>query len=224
MTCAVYIHATDVTICDNDISSSTESGITVNGAGVKPTIYDCRIHNCAAWGVEARYGCEPFVHDNRISNNTQGGVLFNEAGGTLSNNGIFENGPFGVKVSGAQVQPSTLTIDDNQIGNHHDAGVYVEVGAVNIQGNTIFSYMEMGDGIEITGSGVAHVVGNTISNCGQNGIYLNYSETNPLSHIVGNTIRFNTFGIAGGMGCPLGIISSNIILQNVQDITYIVPT
>jgi len=224
MTCSIYINATDVTVCDNDISSSTESGITINGAGLKPMIHDNRIHNCAAWGVDARYGCEPFIHDNRISDNTQGGVLFNEAGGTLSNNNIFENGPFGVKVRGPQVQPSTLTIDDNQIGNHSDAGVLVEVGVVSIQGNTIFSYMEMGDGIEITGSGVAQVVGNTISNCGHNGIYLNYSEAIPPSHIVGNTIRFNTFGIAGGMGCPLAIISSNIILQNVQDITYIPPT
>jgi parallel beta-helix repeat protein len=100
----------------------------------------------------------------------------------------------------------------------------VEIGAVNIQGNTILSFMETGDGIEITGSGVAQVVGNTISSCGQNGIYLNYSETNPPSHIVGNTIRFNAFGIAGGIGCPLGIVSSNILLQNGQDITYIAPT
>ena len=118
----------------------------------------------------------------------------------------------------------TLTIDDNQIGNHHDAGVYVEIGAVDILGNMIFSFMEIGDGIEITGSGVAHVVGNTISNCGENGIYLDTPETTPASHIVGNTIRFNASGIAGGIGCPFGIVSSNIILQNGQDITYVAPT
>ena len=222
----IDIRARNVTLCDNDITNTGGgNGVTLQGQGSKAVIHDCRIHNCIGWGVETRDEAESFIHDNSISNNGLGGAFFNEAGGTLSNNNIFENGPFGVKVwGGGEIQVVTVTIDDNQIGNHYDAGVYVEVGTVNILGNTIFGFMEIGDGIEVTNTGVAHVVGNTISNCGQNGVYLNTPDSTPASHIVGNNIWFNGFGIAGGMGCPFGIISSNIIIQNGQDITYVAPT
>lgn len=153
-----------------------------------------------------------------------GGVLYDRASGRLAKNNISENGSYGVQTTGSMVQPSILTIDNNQISNHSTAGISVTGGEARIMGNDIFSFLEIGNGIEVSDLGVAHIVANTISDCGYNGIFLNTPENIGPSHIVGNNIWNNGVGILGSILCPYGVVSSNIIIQNGQDINYGAPT
>jgi len=221
---AVTVEAINIIVSDNDITNISGSGIEIRATGPNIVVRDCEIHNCGAWGVDAR-GATPSIYDNSIYENGMGGVVFNEAAGILSNNRISNNGFYGVLATGGMVEPSVLTIDDNQIRGHSTAGVSVAGGQVRILGNDIFGFLEVGNGIEVSTSGVAHIVGNTIANCGGSGIALNTPEHIGPSQVVGNNIWYNTLGISGGPGCPYGVVSSNIIIQNnVQDITYIAPT
>ncbi|MBU1706944.1 right-handed parallel beta-helix repeat-containing protein [bacterium] len=215
----VVISAADITVSDNDITNPQGDAITIDGGGIKPIIHDCKIHNCEGWGITAQNGAQPFIHDNCIFENSSGGVLYNVAGGSLSNNKINNHfgGP-GVQLTGMICPPYTLVIDDNQIQSN-SVGISSQWDCYDprIMGNDI-SY-NFNAGIELV-LGHAHIVANTIGSNFQ-GIYLNNpggEQTPP--HIIGNNIWANQYGIDCANGAK-GIVSSNLMAPNFfQDINY----
>lgn len=215
----ISISVTDVTLSDNDITNPSGNAIDISGGGMKPIIHDCKIHGCEGWGITVQGGAQPFIHDNCIFDNSSGGVLYNEAGGSLSNNKInysgFPAGP-GVQLIGIICPAYKLIIDDNQIVNN-DVGIDDQWDCFDprIIGNDISSNMNAG----IIMLGYAHIVGNTISYNGQ-GIYLNNSTAQDVPHIVGNDIWYNQTGIDCANEAK-GIVSSNLIAPNFfQDLNY----
>lgn len=208
----------DVTICDNSIMNSG-TGITINGDGLKIIVHDNKIHDCQIRGIFVRYGNQPFIHDNYIDMNMLGGVYFDEAGGSLSNNAMFDNGPFGVLVTGMTNWDIYLTIDDNQIG-YNDVGISLQWDyfETRVMGNDIFNGQY---GIEVV-SGNAHIVANTVSECQTAGVCV--SGSNATAHIVGNNIWLNyNYGIDCAANAH-GVVSSNIIQNPNQDLNYVAPT
>ena len=215
----VTISVSNVTLSDNDITTSSGDAVDINGGGIRPIIHNCKIHDCEGWGIKVQNGAQPFIHDNYITDNSSGGVLYYEAGGNLSNNKIsysgFPAGP-GVQLTGAICPPYKLIIDDNQIQSN-SVGIDDQWHCFDprIVGNDISSNMNAG----IAMQGYAHIVANIISYNYQ-GIYLNNSEAEEVSHIIGNNIWSNQIGIDCANGAK-GIVSSNLMAPNFsQDINY----
>jgi hypothetical protein len=216
----IAISATDITVSDNDITNPSGNAIDISGmGGEKPIIHDCKIHDCEGWGITAQNGAQPFIHDNCIFSNTSGGILYNQAGGCLSNNKI--NNSFsgsGVQLTGIVCPPYTLVIDDNQI-NSNGVGISLQWDCYDprIMGNDISSNMNAG--IEIV-LGHAHIVANTIGTNYQ-GIHLNNptgEQTPP--YIIGNNIWANQIAIDCATGAK-GVVSSNLMAPNFyRDINY----
>jgi hypothetical protein len=215
----ILITASEITVSDNNITNIMGDGITIQGSGLKNIIHDNKIHDCQGWGIVVQEGNQPFIHDNYIDMNASGGVHFDEAGGSLSNNAIFDNGQYGVYISGMTTWDIYLTIDDNQIG-YNSTGIMVmwEYFEPRIMGNDIFHNYQYG--IEVV-AGHAHIVANTIAYSYSAGIAV--SGGMAWANILGNKIWNNqTYGIecSGGAAGFNSVISSNIIIMNGQDIWY----
>ncbi len=214
----IDVTAEGITICDNSITNPIGDGITISGDW-KTIIHDNKIRNCEGWGIFAQDGAAPFIHDNCISDNYSGGVQYDEAGGSLSNNKIFDNSMYGVFLTGLSSREIVLTIDDNQIGNNNTGiMLMLEDSEPRIMGNEIrenYAY-----GIEVV-AGNAHIVANTISRCNSAGIAV--AGDMASAHIVGNNIWDNQmYGLecSGGAVAFNSVVSSNIIIMNGQDIWY----
>ncbi len=216
----IDITAMDITLCDNDITNPLADGIQIRGVEVNAVVHDCRIHDCQDWGVVVRDAAQAFIHDNLIYDNGSGGVLFNEAGGSVSNNKVLHNDVYGVQVVGIVTSVSGLIVDDNKIG-HNFVGISLRQGWPDsrVVSNDIFDNDDIGVEI-IDGSPV--VVANTITRS-NTGIAIDNGGTTWPAKIVGSNIWLN---LQYGIDCPAadgakGVISSNIIVgNNVRDINY----
>jgi parallel beta-helix repeat protein len=223
---SIDITAMDITLCDNDITNPLADGIQIRGVEVNAVVHDCRIHDCQGWGIVVRDAAQPFIHDNLIYDNGSGGVLFNEAGGSLSNNKILHNDFYGVQVVGIVTSVSGLIVDDNKIG-HNFVGIRLQQGWPDsrVVSNDIFDNDDIG--IEII-DGSPAIVANTITRS-NTGIAIDNGGATWPAKIVGNNIWLN---LQYGINCPAadgarGVISSNFIVQNTamgQDINYVAGT
>jgi parallel beta-helix repeat protein len=100
-----------------------------------------------------------------------------------------------------------LPLDGEQLW--HEAGIYLVNASVLIQGNTFDGIG--GIGIWCTEGSDAQIVGNTITNCNETGIYCNASSPT----INNNTITYNYHGIYCENGA-YAIIHYNNITGNVH--------
>lgn len=146
--------------------------------------------------------------------------MFNEAGGSLSNNKILHNDFYGVQVMGVATSVSGLIVDDNKIG-HNYVGISLQQGWPDsrVVSNDIFDNDDIG--VEIV-DGSPAIVANTITRS-NTGIAIDNGGAAWPAKIVGNNIWLN---LHYGIDCPAadgarGVISFNIIIGNPwRDISY----
>lgn len=96
---AVSIKQGQLTLEDCDISSSSLTGVGIYGAGTRPIIRRCRIHDCVEGGL--------FFYQN--------------AKGTVEDCDIYGNGYPGISIKDA----ADPTIKDSRIYNNKSSGIYV---------------------------------------------------------------------------------------------------
>jgi hypothetical protein len=141
---AVIIKQGQLTLEDCDISSGTLTGVGVYGAGSRPVIRRCRIHDC----VEA-------------------GIFFYQSGkGTVEDCDIYNNGFSNISI----IEAADPTIRDSRIYNGKASGVHVyENGKGTIEDCSI--YGNAYSGVAINEGGDPYVNRCKINRNGFNAVY-----------------------------------------------------
>jgi F-box protein 11 len=126
----------------------------------------CDISCQSLSGIGICDGADPRVHDNKIHDCQQAGILVYDAGlGTFENNDIFANTRAGVEIK----TNGNPTLRRNAIHNCQRAGVFIyDAGRGTLEDNDIFA--NASSGVLIKAGGNPTLRRNIIRDCGQTGV------------------------------------------------------
>jgi mannuronan 5-epimerase len=210
-------NASDISIADNDINKSLQSGLTLYKSS-NLSITNNNIGNNQAHGIACLEQCGSIlIKKNRISNNLREGINLNQK---TTNSSLFDNILFNNSKSGIGIWNSTdniiarntvtqgkfgITIADNaynnivsqnSINNSYQNGIHVQSNARNnVVKQNIVSDAGAG-GISLIGSNNNSLVQNLVTNNSKYGIRFLNASNNLLSEnrVVGN-IPYNYYSM-----------------------------